>query len=70
MNLDALKNLNFRDPRIVMRAILGLLLLGNLVAFYFVIFPLGGAPEELDAQLQTLWSRLRPNANRWIGCAR
>jgi len=54
MNLDALKNLNFRDPRIVMRAILGLLLLGNLVAFYFVIFPLGGAPEELDAQLQTL----------------
>jgi|GEM_PF-380319 len=54
MNFDALKNLNFRDPRILMRVILGVLLLGNLVAFYFVIYPLGGAPEELDAQLQTL----------------
>ena len=54
MNFDALKNLNFRDPRILMRLILGVLLLGNLVAFYFVIFPLGGSPEELDEQLKTL----------------
>ena len=37
MNLDALKDLNFRDPRILMRLILGVLLLGNLVAFYFVL---------------------------------
>ena len=54
MNWDELKNLNFRDPRILMRLILGVLLLANLVSFYFVIYPLGGAPEELDAQLQTL----------------
>ena len=54
MNLDALKSLNFRDPRILMRMILGILLLGNLVTFYFVIYPLGGAPEELDEQLKTL----------------
>ncbi len=57
MNLDALKNLNFRDPRILMRLILGVLLLSNLVAFYFVIFPLGGSPEELDEQLKTLQER-------------
>ena len=57
MNLDALKNLNFRDPRILMRLILGVLLLANLVAFYFVIFPLGGSPEELDEQLKTLQER-------------
>lgn len=54
MNLDELKNLNFRDPRVLMRLILGVLLLGNLIAFYFVLYPLGGSPEELDAQLQTL----------------
>ena len=57
MNLDALKNLNFRDPRILMRLILGVLLLSNLIAFYFVIFPLGGSPEELDEQLKTLQER-------------
>ena len=56
MNLDALKNLNFRDPRVLMRVILGVLLLGNLVAFYFVIYPLGGAPHEHEAQLQALVS--------------
>ncbi len=57
MNSDALKNLNFRDPRVLMRLILGVLLLGNLGAFYFVIFPLGGSPEELDEQLKTLVER-------------
>ncbi|MBY0505785.1 MAG: type 4a pilus biogenesis protein PilO [Bryobacteraceae bacterium] len=54
MNLDVLKTLNIRDPRVLMRVILGLLLLGNLTAFYFVLFPLGGSPEELDETLKTL----------------
>jgi Tfp pilus assembly protein PilO len=57
MNLDELKNLNLRDPRILMRLILGFLLLGNLIAFYFVLYPLGGSPEELDQQLQALVSQ-------------
>ena len=54
MNLDALKGLNLRDPRVLMRLILGVLLLGNLIAFYFVLYPLGGSPEELEQRLQTL----------------
>ncbi len=57
MNLEALKNLNFREPRILMRLILGVLLLANLVSFYFVLYPLGGSPEELEEQLQTLNQR-------------
>ncbi len=62
MNSDSLKNLDFRDPRVLMRVILGVLLLANLVAFYFVIYPLGGSPEELELQLQTLVER--SNAQR------
>lgn len=57
VNFAGLQNLNLRDPRVLMRLILGVLLLGNLVAFYFVIFPLGGSPEELDEQLKTLVER-------------
>lgn len=57
MNLEALKSLNFREPRILMRLILGVLLLANLVSFYFVLYPLGGSPEELEEQLQTLNQR-------------
>ena len=46
---------NFRrDPRIVVRLILGTLLLANLVAAVAVFRPLGGSAEELDAQLATL----------------
>jgi Tfp pilus assembly protein PilO len=46
---------NFRrDPRIVVRLILGTLLLANLVAAFAVFRPFGGSAEELDAQLTTL----------------
>lgn len=46
--------LNWRDPRVAMRLVIGALLLANLVACYFVFFPLGGAPEELNANVQSL----------------
>ena len=46
---------NFRrDPRIMVRVILGTLLLANLVAAFAVFRPFGGSAEELDAQLTTL----------------
>lgn len=49
-----LENISWRDPRVIMRAILFTLVLANLVAFYFVMVPLGGSPEELDARVSSL----------------
>jgi type IV pilus assembly protein PilO len=40
-----------REPRIMARAVLGVLLAANLVAAFAVFRPLGGSAEELDAQL-------------------
>jgi len=53
MNFD-LNNISWRDPRVLLRVILFTLLLANLVAFYFVLWPLGGSPEELDAGVARL----------------
>jgi len=47
-----------RDPQNLVRAVLGALLLANLVAAGLVLFPPGGSAEELDRQLQTLNSQL------------
>ena len=51
LNLD---NISWRDPRVIMRVMLFSLVLANLVAFYFVMVPLGGSPEELDGRLVSL----------------
>lgn len=48
IDLSQISKLDWRDPRIFMRAILGLLLLGTLVALYFLFFPPGGSLEELE----------------------
>ncbi len=48
-----------RDPKVAVRALLGVLLFTNLLAVYFVFFPLGGSPEELDRQLASLRSQIR-----------
>jgi Tfp pilus assembly protein PilO len=48
LNFNQLPKLDWRDPRIFMRAILGLLLLGTLVALYFLFFPPGGSLEDLE----------------------
>jgi Tfp pilus assembly protein PilO len=52
-----LGNLDWRDPRVYMRAILGVLLLGNLVAFYLLLFPPGGSFDEIDSRLVELRQR-------------
>jgi Tfp pilus assembly protein PilO len=40
-----------REPRIVARMVLGLLLLANVIAAWTVFSPVGGSAEELDAQI-------------------
>jgi type IV pilus assembly protein PilO len=48
-----------KDPKVAVRALLGILLLANLICTYFVFFPLGGSPEELDRQLTSLRAQIR-----------
>ena len=48
-----------KDPRVLVRLILGVLLLANLVAAYAIFQPLGGSAEELDKQLGDLDLQLR-----------
>lgn len=45
-----------KDPRIAVRAVLGLLLLANLVAAAVVFRPWGGSPQELQRRLVQLRS--------------
>jgi Tfp pilus assembly protein PilO len=69
LNLD-LSNINWRDPRILMRAVLFTLVLANLTAFYFVLWPLGGSPEELDVRVSALQQQVilgRRNLERLRG---
>jgi hypothetical protein len=51
-----------RDPKQAVRAALGVLLLANLVAAYFVIQPLGGSVETLDGDISQV--RLRAIAGK------
>jgi Tfp pilus assembly protein PilO len=48
-----------REPRLVARAVLGVLLAANLVAAFAVFRPLGGSAEELDAQLVNMRAQVR-----------
>ncbi|MEJ7605068.1 MAG: type 4a pilus biogenesis protein PilO [Bryobacteraceae bacterium] len=43
-----------KDPRLVARVVLGVLLLANLLAAYAVFQPFGGTAESLDEQHQAL----------------
>ncbi|HUS05216.1 MAG TPA: type 4a pilus biogenesis protein PilO [Bryobacteraceae bacterium] len=43
-----------RDPRLIVRVVLGALLLANLAAAFAVFRPFGGSAEELDAQAVAL----------------
>jgi hypothetical protein len=47
-----------RDPRVVVRAILGALLAANLVAAGFLLFPPGGSPEALAKQMAELQTQV------------
>jgi type IV pilus assembly protein PilO len=48
-----------RDPKMVARSILGVLLLGNLIAAFMVYRPVGGSAEALDAQIAQLQSNMQ-----------
>lgn len=50
--------LNIKDPRVVMRAVLGVLLLANMVAAVILIKPFGGSAEDLQRQQRQLDSQL------------
>jgi hypothetical protein len=48
-----------RDPKLLVRAGLGLLVGANLVAAALVLFPIGGSAEDLEHQLASLQSQVR-----------
>jgi Tfp pilus assembly protein PilO len=56
--LKSFKNSSWRDPQLMVRVILGVLLLANVVAAALVLFPLGGSAEDLDRQRVTLQTQL------------
>ena len=43
-----------KDPRVLARAVLGVLLLANLIAAFAIFRPVGGSAEQLDQQLGEL----------------
>jgi len=50
---------SWRDPKVVVRVILGVLVVANLVAAGLVLFPPGGSAEDLQRQLASLQSRIQ-----------
>jgi len=52
------KSLTARDPRVVMRVIMGALLAANLVAAAIAFKPFGGSADDLRRQTETLRARL------------
>jgi Tfp pilus assembly protein PilO len=57
--LKSFKNSRLRDPQFAVRVVLGVLVLANIVAAVFVLFPPGGSAEDLDRQRITLESQLK-----------
>jgi type IV pilus assembly protein PilO len=58
------KGVTVKDPRVVMRAIIGLLLAANLAAAVIAFKPFGGSAEDLRRQTEMLRARLaRAQAN-------
>jgi Tfp pilus assembly protein PilO len=51
------------NPRSVIRLVLGVLLVANLVAAYFVIRPIGGSPAELRQQASDLRTQISQQRN-------
>ncbi len=50
-------SIDWRSPAVYMRIVLGILLLGNLIALYLMLFPPGGSLEEVENRLITLRQR-------------
>lgn len=55
---SAWKGVTVKDPRVVMRAIIGVLLIANLVAAVFAFKPFGGSADDLRRQTEALRSQL------------
>jgi len=58
---------NPKDPRLVMRAILGVLLLANVVGAVMVLKPFGGSAEDLRRERQSLESQLSKLQSSLVG---
>ena len=52
-----LGNIDWRSPSVYMRVVLGVLLLGNLIALWMLLFPPGGSLEEIEERLISLRQR-------------
>ena len=52
------RNFDFRDPKIVLRTLLGVLAAANLVAAALVLFPPGGSAETLERERASLSTQL------------
>jgi Tfp pilus assembly protein PilO len=52
-----LRNIEWRNPSVYMRVVLGVLLLGNLIALWMLLFPPGGSLEEIEERLISLRQR-------------
>jgi Tfp pilus assembly protein PilO len=50
---------SWRDPKFLVRGILGLLLVANLILAGLVLFPVGGSAESLERQLAALQSQVQ-----------
>lgn len=57
-------NLNFREPQVLVRLILGVLLVANLIVAAFAFHLIGDSPAELDAQLNSARATLRAAQQR------
>jgi hypothetical protein len=53
------RSFKIREPKTIVRGVLGALLLANLVAAGLVLFPPGGSAEQLERERVTLESQLR-----------
>jgi Tfp pilus assembly protein PilO len=52
------KGLKMKDPRVAMRAVIGVLLVANLAAAVFAFKPFGGSAEDLRREQEALRSQL------------
>lgn len=58
LKLPALPQNLTKDPRVISRVVLGVLLFANLLAAFAIFRPLGGSAEELDQQLREMQTQL------------
>ena len=63
-SLGPVRSLSVKDPRLLMRAVLGVLAVANVAAALVVFKPWGGSPEELEAQRGQMERQLRDMRQR------